>query len=468
MYFARHVEFDESSFPFKVSAATSSSSLMSAIASDQTSPRLRISHVIPSQFNQSSDVSGTPLPQSQNPIQPISVQCAPPTSSDSTTSPPSQAAPPLLHIDPPDSPMTSQTTPINNSILPLDDPPSTNLPPPTIKTIPVPTRTHTMQLRDTTMQKKKFAHLTSMTKSSLPVVPTSFTKAHTMPEWQEAMQQEINALQQNQTWSLVPPPPVGNVVGNWWLYKIKTHADGSIERYKARLVAHGFTQEYGLDYNETFSPVVKPVTIRAVLSVALAGSWPISQLDISNAFLNGDLKETIYMVQPQGFVDPLHPHYVCKLNKSIYGLRQSPRCWTKRLRSFLVTIGFNESRTDPSLYIYRTNMCTCFLLVYVDDIIITGSNPQIVQSLIDQLSQQFSLRNLGRLRYFLGIEVVPHPRGIILSQQKYISELLVSANMHTSKPWTTLMASGIILSKLDGPLLSPVEANQYRKICGSL
>nr|GEU73746.1 ribonuclease H-like domain-containing protein [Tanacetum cinerariifolium] len=131
----------------------------------------------------------------------------------------------------------------------------------------------------------------------------------------------------NGTWILVPRPAGINLVRSMWLFKHKFHADGTLSRYKARLVANGSSQQLGIDYDETFSPVVKSATIRTVLSLAVSRKWPIHQLDVKNAFLNGNLFETVYIHQPPGFVDPQYPHHVCLLQKSLYGLKQAPRAW---------------------------------------------------------------------------------------------------------------------------------------------
>ncbi|KAK1684898.1 hypothetical protein QYE76_045746 [Lolium multiflorum] len=155
--------------------------------------------------------------------------------------------------------------------------------------------------------------------------PRHFQAAMTIPHWRAAMELEYNALLQNQTWRLVPPPPGANIIDSKWVFKVKKHADGSIERYKARLVAKGFKQCYGLDYEDTFSPVVKPTTIRLLLSLAVTRQWSLRQLDVQNAFLHGILEEEVYMRQPPGFVDPQHPHHLCKLVKALYGLKQAPR-----------------------------------------------------------------------------------------------------------------------------------------------
>ncbi|GAV81756.1 RVT_2 domain-containing protein, partial [Cephalotus follicularis] len=162
------------------------------------------------------------------------------------------------------------------------------------------------------------------------------------------MNEEFNALLRNGTWVLTPPPIGRNIIGSKWVFKIKQHSDGSVERYKARLVAKGYSQEPGLDYADTFSPVVKPTTIRTVLALAVSSAWPIRQLDVHNAFLHGNIFEDLYMQQPPGFIHPQFPHHVCKLRKSLYGLKQAPRAWFERLSSFLLHCGFTGSKTDSS------------------------------------------------------------------------------------------------------------------------
>jgi hypothetical protein len=167
------------------------------------------------------------------------------------------------------------------------------------------------------------------------------------------MEAEYEALQANHTWDLVPSPPGTNVVTGKWIFKLKLHADGSLEWYKARYVLRGFTQHPRVDYDETFSPVAKPATIQTVLTLALSRDWPVHQLDVTNAFLHGTLTETIYCTQPVGFVNPAHPDMVCKLNKSLYGLKQAPRAWYSRFATFLCSQGFVEAKSDTSLFILR-------------------------------------------------------------------------------------------------------------------
>nr|KYP37068.1 Retrovirus-related Pol polyprotein from transposon TNT 1-94 [Cajanus cajan] len=214
------------------------------------------------------------------------------------------------------------------------------------------------------------------------------------------MQAEIKALHDNNTWKLVELPSGRKPIRCRCVIRIKENSDGSINKYKAN-----FHQQPGLDFSETFSSVVKPVTIRIVLSLAVSFQWPLRQLDINNAFLNGMLEEDIYMSQPPGFIEPGNKHLVCKLQKSLYGLKQAPCAWFDRLTSVLLMLGFSKSKCNPSLFIFSTPTATVYMLVYVDDIILTGNFPSLLQKLVNQLNEIFSLRGLGTLDYFLGIEV---------------------------------------------------------------
>jgi hypothetical protein len=246
------------------------------------------------------------------------------------------------------------------------------------------------------------------------------------------MEEEYGALIANQTWDLVPAPPHANIVSGKWLFRHKLNADGSLARYKARWVARGFTQQQGLDFDETFSPVVKPATIRTVLSLAVSSDWPIHQLDVKNAFLHGGLSETVYCQQPPGFIDPAHPNYVCKLNKALYGLKQAPRAWYSRLQAFITSIGFRASQCDTSLFIFTQGTDVAYLLLYVDDIILTASSQPLLQHLIGYLQQEFAMTDLGHLHYFLGVSVQRSSAGLFLSQAKYAAEILEKANMSSA------------------------------------
>jgi hypothetical protein len=193
--------------------------------------------------------------------------------------------------------------------------------------------------------------------------PTCYSNAIKIPEWQQAVQAKFNALLQNHTWTLVPPTTATNLVGCKWVFKLKRKAGEFIKRHKARLVAKGFYQQAGLDYGETFSPVVKPTTIRTVLSIAYSRGWEMQKINIQNAFLNGFLTESLYMSQPQGFSHPSLPNHVCKLHKDFYGLKQAPKAWFSRLSTKLCELGFVGSKVDSSLFILHSASLTTFIIV---------------------------------------------------------------------------------------------------------
>lgn len=243
-------------------------------------------------------------------------------------------------------------------------------------------------------------------------------------KWYSAMKEEFEALQKNCTWTFVPPDTAAKIVGNKWIYRVKYNHDGSISKYKARLVAKGFHQTHGVDFFETFSPVVKSCTVRLVLSLAVMNHWPIRQLDVNNAFLNGVLTEDVFMHQPEGFIDFQYPSYVCKLNKALYGLMQAPRAWYDRLKGSLLQWGFQASKSDTSMFVQYFETDILLILVYVDDILITGSNFTHIEAVIQHLNSDFALKDLGEFSYFLGVEVILSVEGLHLSQTKYIGDIL--------------------------------------------
>lgn len=214
-----------------------------------------------------------------------------------------------------------------------------------------------------------------------------------------------------------------------WVYKIKRDSASHMQRYKAWLVTKGYLQALGIDYGETYSPIIKPTSIQVVLTLALIHNWPIRQLDGSNAFLHGTLKEEVYITQPQGYVNPQFSTHVCRLRKALYGLKQAPRAWYEELRTFLLRCHFTQSKVDLSLFVFRSSKGTIFLLVYGDDIILTGSSLSLLTSFISKLQATFSIKDLGPLHYFLDIQATFTDHGFLLSQTKYIQDLLLRLNL---------------------------------------
>uniref|UniRef100_A0A2N9FS43 Reverse transcriptase Ty1/copia-type domain-containing protein n=1 Tax=Fagus sylvatica TaxID=28930 RepID=A0A2N9FS43_FAGSY len=385
-------------------------------------------------------------------------------------------APPLplpLPNSPLPSPLTSaesqqsQTHASSHSHGPIDPIPTTiTLLPTSHLPVPlVPPITHPMQIRSKNGIFKPKLSYTARIDYNL-TEPTTYSTTSKHPQWCNAMDEEFQALQKQGTWALVPAPSTKNIVGCKWVYKLKYNSDGTISRYKARLVAKGFHQQYGVDFEETFSPMVKPPTVRLVISLAVSLNWPFRQLDVKNAFLHGTLKEEVYMAQPQGYIDPSHPSQVCKLLKSIYGLKQAPRAWFESFTSQLLHLGFTASTADSSLFVYKNKTVIAYLLLYVDDIVLTSNTPAYLDNLITQLSSMFDLKDLGPLHYFLGLQVTRSSSGLYLNQAKYAHDLLKKHNMLTSKPAKSPSCPNTRLSLHESdPLPDP---HGYRSLVGAL
>ncbi|KAJ0781817.1 putative RNA-directed DNA polymerase [Helianthus annuus] len=338
---------------------------------------------------------------------------------------------------------------------------------------PTTSSTHPMMTRAKSgiFKPKHQANLASLSSHPLHVAltastePRGYKSAAKNPKWIAAMHEEIDALKYNNTWTLVPRPSDTNVVGSKWVYRIKYHSDGSIERYKARLVAQGYTQIPGLDYSHTFSPVVKASTVRIVLSLAVLNDWKLHQLDVKNAFLNGNLTETVFMEQPPGFIHPQYPNHVCRLTKALYGLKQAPRAWFQRLSTFLTSYGFTCSRADTSLFVFSRESCIMYLLVYVDDLILTGNDETAIATFISCLNHEFAIKDLGDLNYFLGLEVAYSDNGLFLHQSKYATDILRRADLLDSKPVATPLAPHESFISQGDPYHDPTL---YRSLVGAL
>jgi hypothetical protein len=251
------------------------------------------------------------------------------------------------------------------------------------------------------------------------------------------MEAEYEALQANHTWDLVPSPPGANVVTGKWIFKLKLHADGSLERYKACYVLRASPSTLG---STTTRPSVQ---------------W---------SSLPGTLTETVYCTQLVGFVDPAHPDLVCKLNKSLYGLKQAPRAWYSRFATFLCSQGFVEAKSDTSLFILRRGLDTAYLL-YVDDIVLTASSPELLRRIISCLQQEFAMKDLGALHHFLGIIIERHAQGLFLHQRQYTVDILERDGMADCKPCATPVDTQGKLSTAGPPVADPTS---YRSVVGAL
>jgi len=280
------------------------------------------------------------------------------------------------------------------------------------------------------------------------------------------MEEEMRALDDNGIWELVDLPVRKQTIGCKWVYVVKVNPDGSVARLKSHLVAKGYAQTYRVDYSDTFSPVAKLASIRLFMSIAATNDWPLHQLDIKNAFLHGDLKEKVYMEQPPGFVAQGESSKVCRLRKSLYGLKQSPRAWFGRFSEVIQEFGMKKSKCDHSVFYQQSEVGFILLVGYVDDIVITGSDSKGISALKSFLQANFQTKDLGMLRYFLGIEVTKCKKGIFLSQRKYILDLLTETGKLGAKPCSAPMVTNTQLTAEDGEPFADPE--MYRRLVGKL
>ncbi|KAJ9552467.1 hypothetical protein OSB04_016512 [Centaurea solstitialis] len=307
---------------------------------------------------------------------------------------------PLIPTTVPDSPTTTSDPP------PPVPTPSPTLEAPAESTDPGPSTSEAVRRSDRVRQVP--AHLRDYHCYATLLSdhePTSYKEAASSSQWQEVMQEELRALAKAQTWDPVPLPPGKRPIESKWVFKIKTKSDGSIDRYKARLVAKGFNQEYGIDYEETFAPVARVTSVRSLLAIAATKCWPLFRMDVKNAFLNGDLSEEVYMTPPPGVSLP--SGHVCRLHKALYGLKQAPRAWFEKFSHTVLSLGFSASNYDSGLFTRTTASGSILLLLYVDDMIITGDDATGIASLKHSLSFSFEMKDLGKLNYFLGLEPFP-------------------------------------------------------------
>ena len=268
-------------------------------------------------------------------------------------------------------------------------------------------------------------------------------------EWSNAMDAEVKSLHKNNTWTLVEPPKETNIVGSKWVFKTKRNASGEIERYKARLVAQGYSQEQGTDYDEVYAPVARFTSIRSVLAISNALDLTVHQMDVQTAYLNGVLEEDIYMRQPEGFKDEKHPQMVCKLNRSLYGLKQSARCWNKTIDSYLKEQGYTQNEADQCVYVKRDNSKLIIICLYVDDLILASNDDDLLESEKRNLSKRFEMDDKGPIHHCLGMEI-ERDRGeqrLKICQSQYLQKILERFNMADCRPISTPLETGVRFSR---------------------
>ncbi|GAU33196.1 hypothetical protein TSUD_206550 [Trifolium subterraneum] len=299
------------------------------------------------------------------------------------------------------------------------------------------------------------------------VEPVNWHEALSDPNWKNAMNEEIKSIEKNNTWRLVDLPAQKKPITVKWIFKIKRNPDGGIVKHKARLVARGFLQQQGIDYNEVYAPVARMETIRLVITIASSMNWSLSHMDVKSAFLNGPLDEEVYVSQPPGFEVDAQKDKVYKLQKALYGLKQAPRAWNKRIDTFLHKEGFVKCSVEFGVYMKGNDVSDAILIcLYVDDLLITGSNNNCIEKFKGRLKNEFEMSDLGKLNYFLGLEFLYEPNGIVLHQKKYIADVLKRFHMEHCNEAETPMEANLKLSK--GEDEQAVDATLFKQVVGSL
>ena len=298
------------------------------------------------------------------------------------------------------------------------------------------------------------------------IEPKTIDDALFDPDWILAMQDELSQFERSQVWDLVPRPNNKSIIDTKWVFRNKLDDKGIVVRNKARLVARGFNQVEGLDYDETYAPVARLESIRMMLAFAAHKGFKLYQMDVKSAFLNGVIKEEVYVEQPPGFENLECPTHVYKLKKALYGLKQAPRAWYERLSTFLVSKGFHRGKIDPTLFLKNNGNDLFVAQVYVDDIICGSTNKDFLNEFINHMESEFEMSLVGELTFFLGLQIKQTKEGIYIHQSKYVKELFKKFGMENAKEISTPMATNTKLDKdIEG---KEVDSKVYRSAIGSL
>lgn len=247
------------------------------------------------------------------------------------------------------------------------------------------------------------------------IEPKDFKDALTKVSWFTAMQEEIHEFDRLDVWELVPPPECAMIIALKWIFKVKLDEHGDVLKNKARLVAKGYSQQEGIDFEESFAPVARIKAIRIFLANAASGNMIVYQMDVKTAFLNGDLKEVVYVTQPDGFVDPERPNHVYRLKKALYGLKQAPRAWYDTLSKFLLANRFTKGAVDPTLFTRKTGNNLLHVQIYVDDIIFASSDSNECDRFAKEMSSKFQMSMMGQMSFFLRLQISQNPSGIFIN-----------------------------------------------------
>nr|GEV27525.1 retrovirus-related Pol polyprotein from transposon TNT 1-94 [Tanacetum cinerariifolium] len=298
------------------------------------------------------------------------------------------------------------------------------------------------------------------------IEPKKVSKALKHPGWIDAMQEELNQFYRNKVWTLVPLPYGKITIGSKWVFRNKKDEHGTITKNKARLVAQGYSWEKGIDYDETFAPVARMEAIRIFLTFATYMNFKVYQMDVKSAFLNGKLKEEVYVKQPPGFKSSEFPEYVCKLDKALYGLKQALKAWYETLSTFLIQNKFVRGRIDNTLFIYKSKGDVLIVQVYVDDIIFGSTSYKLCKQFEKLMTKKFEMSMMGELTYFFSLQIKQDDKGILICQEQYTWNLLKKYEIFDS----SLVKTPMVPPNNLGPDLAgkPVNETLYRGMIGSL
>ncbi|GJT46626.1 retrovirus-related pol polyprotein from transposon TNT 1-94 [Tanacetum coccineum] len=300
----------------------------------------------------------------------------------------------------------------------------------------------------------------------LKVEPKNLKSAITEDCWFQAMQDDVHKFDQLQVWELVPQPDCVMIIALKWIYKVKLDEYGDVLKNKARLVAKGYRQEEGIDFEESFAPVACIEAIRIFIANAASKNMTIYQMDVKTTFLNGELKEEVYVIQPEGFVDPDHLTHVYRLKKALYSLKQAPRAWYDTLSRFLLDNKFSKGAVDPTLFTRKTGKHILLVQIYVDDIIFALTDLKACKIFSYEMSSKFLMSMMGQMSFFLGLQVSQNPGGIFINQSKFALEILKKFGMDSCDPVDTPMVDRLKLD--EDPLGIPVDQTRFRSMVGSL